>query len=63
MQILRPNIGLDNETYESMRQELRDYSKKRIEVLRIFHEYGIFFTHRGLNVKEFSQGQLKTIPF
>jgi len=24
MQILRPNIGLDNETFEAMRKEFRD---------------------------------------
>ncbi len=56
---------LDNETFESMKQELREEAKKRLEILKVFHEYGIFYTQRGLSVKEYMKngGSFKSLPF
>jgi hypothetical protein len=58
MQIMRPNMaivgGLDNETFEAMRLELRQEAQKRAESLKTLHAYGLFYTQRGLTPKEYT---------
>lgn len=55
----------DNELYDGMRHQLREESNKRLETLKFLHEYGLFFTQRGLSPQEFSKptSPLKTVPF
>jgi len=55
LQLLRRMDHFDDELFENARNHLNEENVKRLDIIKTLHEYGIYFTRRGLTSEEIAR--------